>query len=130
MAEASCGPRPTTPGGAAPACGAGEATGAAGAGAAEAAAAHLGPAPGPPGPPPKPPGPPLATDAGPPAGKVPLVAWPSVSNAHTDGAASSARERRAERSDAHPRELNATSANTASAPTTISTGGSHGSCPG
>ena len=72
----------------------------------------------------------LDADAGPPAGNVPLVAWPSVSNAHTAGAASSAASTAPSGDHAHARELNATSASTASAPTTISTGGSHVSCPG
>ena len=46
----------------------------------------------PPRAPPKPPGAAAAepAEAGPPAGKVPLVAWPSVWNAHAAGATSSA----------------------------------------
>src|SRR3954453_15153068 len=83
----------------------------------------------PPAPPPGPPRP-VDADAGPPEGNVPLVAWPSVSNAQVAGAQiSSARAptNTAFRSRAVPGAANASAA---TRPPTISTGGSHLSCPG
>ena len=71
------------------------------------------------GPPPKP------ACAGPPAGNVPVVAWPSVCTAQLAGASSSSAERGREHGAAQRSARAATSATAVTAPATSRTVGSH-----